>query len=132
MPYDAGSGRIDGYFIFTRDLTDLKRSEQRLAEQLQALRISEALNAAIITAALDCVIVIDETGRVVEFNPAAERTFGYARDAAVGALIADLIVPPGLQNRHRAGFARYLETGVATVLGKRIEIAGQRANGEVL
>src|SRR3954462_9837559 len=35
--------------------------------------------SAYLEAALDCVIIVDASGRVVEFNPAAERTFGYSR-----------------------------------------------------
>ncbi len=53
----------------------------------------EDLLEAVIGASLDCVIVIDEPGRVVEFNPAAERTFGYARADALGRSIGELIVP---------------------------------------
>jgi PAS domain S-box-containing protein len=131
VPYEASNGQIEGYFVFTRDLTELKRSERQLAEQLQALRISEASNAAVISAALDCVIVIDESGRVVEFNPAAERTFGYKREFAVGVPVSDLIVPPALRDAHRSGFARYLESGVARMMGQRVEIEGMRASGEV-
>jgi two-component system NtrC family sensor kinase len=59
VPYRTAAGSIDGYFIMTRDLTELKRTEQRLAEQLVALRTSQALATAITTAALDCVVVID-------------------------------------------------------------------------
>jgi PAS domain S-box-containing protein len=79
--------------------------------------------------ALDCVITIDEYGRVLEFNPAAERTFGYSAAEAVGRDMADLIVPPDLRERHRRGFARYLDTGVPVVLDRRIEITGMRADG---
>jgi PAS domain S-box-containing protein len=57
-------------------------------------------------AALDCVITIDHQGRVVEFNPAAERTFGYRREEAVGREMAELIVPAALRARHRDGLAR--------------------------
>jgi two-component system cell cycle sensor histidine kinase/response regulator CckA len=48
------------------------------------------LNAAIIASALDCVIAIDEAGRVVEFNPAAERSFGYRRADVLGQRIGEL------------------------------------------
>ncbi len=73
-PYVAPSGAIDGYFVFVRDLTAVKQGERALAERLEALRASEAFNAAITASALDCIVVIDETGLVVEFNPAAEQT----------------------------------------------------------
>ena len=44
--------------------------------------------------ALDCVILMDEAGRIVQFNPAAEQTFGYSTAEAVGAELAALIIPP--------------------------------------
>ena len=94
VPYRTVGGSIDGYFILTRNLTELKRTEQRLADQLKALHASQALAEAITIAALDCVVVIDETGTVVSFNPAAEPTFSFQAVDAVGWSIADLIVPP--------------------------------------
>src|SRR5436305_8299548 len=84
---------------------------------------------AIVDAALDCIITIDEDGRVLEFNPAAERTFGYGEAEAVGRDLGELIVPPALRDRHRDGLARYLETGEEHVLGRRLEITGMRADG---
>ena len=87
------------------------------------------LDRALLDSALDCIISMDATGRVLEFNPAAERVFGYTRDHAVGQELASLIIPPALRERHRAGLCRYLETGEGPVLGKRIEITGVRADG---
>jgi PAS domain S-box-containing protein len=131
VPLRDAAGATDGYFIFNRDLTELKQSEQALAEQLAARTASEALNAAIIASALDCVIAIDEAGLVLEFNPAAERTFGRRRADVLGQPIGALIVPPALRRRHTEGFARYLAGGDARVIGRRIEIEGMRANGEI-
>ena len=131
VPLRDAAGTVDGYFIFNRDLTELKQSEHALAEQLTARTASEALNAAIIAAALDCIITIDETGAVVEFNPAAEQTFGYRRSEVIGSGIGELIVPPALRQRHTDGFARYLASGDSHILGRRIEIEAVRANGEI-
>lgn len=128
QPHRDEAGDIDGYLVVVQDLTELKRDEAR---QVAALHMSQALNAAIIASALDCVIVIDEAGRVVEFNPAAERTFGHRRAEVLGRPMGDIIVPPHLRERHAAGFARYLATGDARLLGRRIEIEGMRADGEV-
>jgi PAS domain S-box-containing protein len=99
---------------------------RRDAEHLRAERTR---HQAMLDVALDCVISIDDRGRVVEFNPAAERTFGYTAAEAVGRDLADLIVPPELRARHREGFARYLETGVATILDRRLELTGMRSDG---
>ncbi|MEA2429616.1 MAG: hypothetical protein QOI19_89 [Thermoleophilaceae bacterium] len=90
---------------------------------------SEARMRAILEAALDCVVTMDEHGCVVEFNPAAERTFGYAREDIIGLEMADLIVPERLREMHRAGLRRYLETGNPVVLNRRIEITGMRSDG---
>jgi PAS domain S-box-containing protein len=95
----------------------------------ETLRANEARHRAMLDAALDCVVTMDHEGRVVDFNPAAERTFGYRAGDAIGRDMADLIVPPELRERHRRGLARYLATAEAVVLDRRLEITGQRADG---
>jgi two-component system CheB/CheR fusion protein len=89
----------------------------------------EALNRAILDTALDCIITMDASGRVREFNPAAERVFGYKREEALGQELAELIIPPEMRARHRRGLAHYLKTGEGPVLGHRIEITGLRSDG---
>src|SRR5215204_1314460 len=96
-----------------------------------ALRLSEATKSAILESALDCIISIDHTGMVLDFNPAAERTFGYTRDEAIGSEMAQLIIPAQLRERHRAGINRAVLSGKDTILGRRIEITAQRKNGEI-
>ena len=61
-----------------------------------------AVFAAVVESALDAVIVADEAGVVVAINPAAEATFGYTRDEAVGQSIATLIVPDNHREDHEA------------------------------
>ena len=99
------------------------------ADAHASMHDSEARMRAILEAALDCVVTIDEDGCVVEFNPAAERTFGYERDDVIGLEMAELIVPPRLRDMHREGLRRYLATGEGVVLNRRIEITGMRADG---
>ena len=94
-----------------------------------ALKRSEARKAAILDAALDCIITIDHEGCIVEFNPAAERTFGYRRDDVVGRQLADAIIPPSLREKHRQGLARYLATGETRLIGRRVEMTAVRADG---
>jgi PAS domain S-box-containing protein len=130
MPYRAESGAIEGYFVFARNLTELKSGEWVLPDKLASLQASDAIGTAITASALDCIVAIDEAGLVIEFNPAAEQTFGYKRADALGRPIAELIVPPELRQRHTEGFARYTRTGKSTVLDKRIEIEGMRADGK--
>jgi EAL domain-containing protein (putative c-di-GMP-specific phosphodiesterase class I) len=69
-------------------------------------------------------------GRVVDWNPAAEQTFGYTRDEAVGRELAELIVPPEYRDAHRFGLARHLATGAKRVLGRRLELEAVRADAD--
>jgi len=84
---------------------------------------------AYLEAALDCVVLADASGRVVEFNPAAERTFGYAREEALGRTLAELIVPPSLREAHTRAFARFVQTREQRLFGRRLELTGMRADG---
>jgi len=93
------------------------------------VRRNEALKTAILNSAFDAVIAIDHQGRVLEFNPAAERMFGYERDQAIGQEMDSLIIPPRLRDRHRRGLERFSATGEGPILGKRIELPGMRADG---
>ncbi|MBX9701558.1 MAG: PAS domain S-box protein, partial [Acetobacteraceae bacterium] len=115
VPHRDAAGEVIGYFVFTRDLTELKRSE--------------ALNAAITAAALDCIIVADEEGRIVEFNPAAERCFGHARAAVLNRPVGELIVSPALRVWLRATKPNGSRPAEQPLLGRRIEVAGRRADG---
>ena len=108
---------------------DAEERAEALARSQRRLETSEATKAAILNAALDSIITMDLDGRVVDFNPAAERTFGYRTDEAVGRYLADLIVPLRFRQRHREGLRRYGLTGESPIVGKRIEIAAVGANG---
>jgi len=103
---------------------------ERLSAE-EAVRASEARKAAMLHSALDAVITIGQDGRVLEWNPAAERLFGYARQQAMGQPMAHLIIPPNLREQHTRGLARYLHTGQATLLDQRVEVTGMRADGRL-
>lgn len=101
---------------------DLKHAQR-------ALKDSDSRKDAILKTALDCVVTIDHEGIVIDFNPAAEHTFGYASEDVVGKKMAELIVPISQRRDHERGFARYLETGCSSMLGKRTEVTAMRADG---
>jgi len=105
---------------------------RQLAERTRVEReraTSEALKDAILQSALDCIVTINRQGCIVEWNPAAARTFGYPRDVAIGQDLADLIIPPALRGVHRRGMARYFATGKGPMLNRRIESRALRADG---
>jgi PAS domain S-box-containing protein len=101
--------------------------ERKLAEE--KLKVSDARKTAVLQSAIDCIISMDHEGRIVDFNPAATRTFGYTSEEAIGRELADLIVPPDLRERHREGLARFLATGESPVLDRRIELRGMDKDG---
>lgn len=107
--------------VLSMALTSLRR--------LVSARLHEANTQAVIRSALDCIISIDAAGVVTEWNHAAEATFGYTRDEAIGSEMAELIVPERLRDAHRAGLARFLQTGEGPVIDTRIEISAIRRDG---
>jgi PAS domain S-box-containing protein len=96
---------------------------------IEELKQSEARKTAILDSALDCIVTIDHEGRITEFNPAAERTFGHRREDVVGKQLADIIIPPSFREQHRQGLSRYLTSGEARVIGRRVEMTAVRADG---
>jgi PAS domain S-box-containing protein len=84
---------------------------------------------SVLDSALDAIVGLDHEGNIIEFNRAAAEIFGFKRAAVTGKPLVDLIIPPFLRDRHREAFARYLETGVSTIMGKPLELTAIRADG---
>jgi PAS domain S-box-containing protein len=120
-PFHDQNGRITHWYGLIVDIDERRRGEEEL-------RLSEARKAAILDSAIDCIVTIDHEGCITEFNPAAERTFGYRRADVVGRQLADVIIPGALRETHQQGFNRYLSTGEPRVLGKRVEMTAMRAD----
>ena len=109
---------------------ELRLHVQELRDRAaRSIERSEALKSALIESALDCVIAMDHEGKVLEFNPAAERTFGFARADVIGKDLTQLIIPVALRAKHDAGLARYLATKRPRNLDRRLELTGLRADG---
>ncbi|HWG57358.1 MAG TPA: PAS domain S-box protein, partial [Gaiellaceae bacterium] len=105
------------------------RTELELRAANEAATRVAAERQAIVEAALDCIVTMDAAGIVREFNAAAERTFGYSRDKAIGRRLSELIVPPELRERHEQGLRRLVETGESKVVGQRLLLEAVRADG---
>ena len=122
VPVMNEDGSIREWVGTCTDIHDRKMAEE-------ALRESEARKAAMLETALDCIITMDHEGRVVEWNPAAERTFGYSRDQALGEPLAQLIIPAALREEHPLGLAHLLSAGSGAILGKHLELPVVRSGG---
>ena len=133
VPFEAPGGY--GIAVSFTDLSiriaaEQANREREIAEARAAeLSAGEARHRAILAAALDGVVIIDQDGRVTYLNAAAERIFGYRADQVLGRELADAFLPPSAREAHRRGLTRYLATGHTRVLDRRIEVAAMRADG---
>jgi PAS domain S-box-containing protein len=116
------SGRVSAVFGISTDITERKRTED-------ALRASEERTRLIVETALDAVVTMDDTGHIIGWSARAETTFGWSRSEVMGRLLADTIVPPRDRDAHRRGLERYLATGEAAVLNRRIEVMALHRDG---
>ena len=122
-----------------RAVVEMRQTAERTAALEQEVRVrqeaehdarnSRARNDAILEVALDCVILMDESGHVAQFNPAAERTFGYSASEAVGRDLAELVVPAEHRESHRIAVRRYLAAGGESG-NRRMELMAMRKDGE--
>ncbi len=119
--------------VLTRRLSrsfETERLERQRAETTdEALSESEERKAAILASSLDGIITIDRDGKILEFNPAAEKMFGYTADEMVGKEMAPLIIPERFREPHRGGLAHLRRTGEGPIFGQRLEMPALRRDG---
>ncbi|WP_188131462.1 ATP-binding protein [Mesorhizobium sp. NFR06] len=92
--------------------------------------VSEVIRRTMLQASLDAIIVIDESGSIIEFNPAAEKMFGFQRSAILGKDLLDTIVPIYYRKGYASG-ADYMAGRGAPMVGQRLETVTQNAAGEI-
>ena len=104
---------------------------RRLERQKEILEVNTRINT-IISTSLDAVIVADQTGKILEFNPAAEEIFGHKASDVFGCNIGDVVVPPHLMQQHKAGMERIRRQGERRFVGQgRTQLEGLRSNGDI-
>lgn len=108
--------------VVSRTFTANRESGRKLQE-------SEAFMSAIVENALLAVITMDEAGYIVEFNPAAERIFGWSKGQILGKDMAELLIPTRYREAHRQGLARFLSSDTSRLLGKPLSLAALKIDG---
>ena len=103
------------YAAFIRDISEVRRGQAWLQSLIETTQ--------------DAVLSIDRQGRIVLFNPAAERIFGYARGEVIGQKVNMLMAEP-YATEHDEYIARYESTGEAHAIGRIRTVTAQRKNGE--
>jgi PAS domain S-box-containing protein len=117
-PLTDSAGEVSGAISVIADVTERRRAER-------ALVASEARTAAVLEAALDSVITIDHEGRIVEFNRAAEETFGWTSGEVLGRSFLDVAIPVA----HRGGLEQTFGAGATPLLGTRLETEALHSDG---
>jgi PAS domain S-box-containing protein/putative nucleotidyltransferase with HDIG domain len=103
--------------------------ERDLSTQKKRKRdISSEWFHALVESALDAVVTMDNKGRIIAFNPAAERIFGYSADQVVGHRVSEKLIPLEIRNIHEKGLSQFLATGKQKIIGQRLKIKAMRAN----
>jgi PAS domain S-box-containing protein len=105
-----------------RELRERERTEGELRE-------SEARFRTIANSAQDAIILLDGEGRIVFWNQASEKIFGYSSKEALGRDAHHLLAPAGLREPHEAGFQIFRRTGAGPVVGHILELMGLRKDG---
>jgi two-component system sensor kinase FixL len=116
--------QLEGRRLFTgivRDITERKRAENALLD-------SEARTRAVLAAAVDAIITIDEHGLIESMNPASERLFGYTADEMTGRNV-NLLMPAPYKGEHDGYLRNYLTTGERKIIGIGREVVGLRKDG---
>lgn len=118
--FDA-DGNVVGLYILAVDLSPQLQLRKRLATELRRSR-------TILRNALDGVITTDGQGMIMDFNPAAEKLFGYRASEVVGQNIATLMPQPH-SSRHDDHIRRYVETGRPHIIGIGRELTARHKDG---
>jgi two-component system sensor kinase FixL len=109
--------------------TDVARQQQG-DSRAGALEDANERLRSIIDSAVDGIVVIDTRGSIESFNRAAERLFGYTEAEVLGRNV-NMLMPPPYSEEHDGYLQRYLETGVARIIGIGREVSGRRRDGTV-
>ncbi len=104
--------------------------EQLVTERTAELRVSEERARTIVNMSNDAFIAMNGKGAIVDWNRAAEMTFGYRHDEVLGSLVSETIIPPASRESHQKGLRRFLMTGDGPLLNRRIEVTARNRSGE--
>jgi PAS domain S-box-containing protein len=102
-----------------------------MARLVGAVRRRSAQLEAVMMAAQDAVITIDQEGKIASWNLAAGRIFGYTVDEVTGKDLHDLVAHPKFVPLFRNAFPRFLQDGSGAAIGNTVELEGVRSTGEV-
>lgn len=113
-------------------VVSLNKRDWLKQETDHALRESEEQIQTIFNAAPDAVIVMDQEGKIIQWNPKAESILGWSSDEVIGKLLSEIIIPERYREAHRKGIKHFLRTGEGPLFGKIVEISALTKSGNEL
>jgi PAS domain S-box-containing protein len=129
-PIRDAEGRVVGASKVARDITSRKKAEQKAKAIQSMLTGTQARLAAIVDSAMDAMITIDESQKIVLFNGAAEKVFQVPREHALGSPL-ERFLPQRFRAAHRGHVEQFGHTGVTNRrMGDVTTLWGLRADGE--
>lgn len=114
--------KITHYLSIQEDITLRKRIEKALADSEQRKRL-------IVDSALDAIIMIDDAGIIIDWNPQAESLLGRTRKEAIGLPLDETIIPKRYREAHKNGLQHLKNTGNGPALNKLMEISALHRDG---
>ncbi len=122
-PVHDSTGAIVGTQVIFWDVTARKRAQETLQD-------SERRYRQFTEGSQDGIVVANQQGLITLFNAAAQKIFGYTEAEVLGKPVT-ILMPTEFQELHREGFARYLATREAHVVGRTVELRGRRKTGDI-
>lgn len=120
-PVRDRTGKVVSASTIARDVSEPKRARQELRDNQDRLQ-------AILDAAVDAILTLDEHGIIRSVNAATERMFGYAADELIGHNVK-VLMPPPYADEHDGYLERYRRTGQKHIIGIGREVQGRRKDG---
>ena len=116
----AGLGGVA--FVIGHLRQSARNLEQHVRQRTQQLQDREENIRLMVEGALDAVIVMDSQGCISEWNPRAEKMFGWSKQEVLGVLLSMTIIPLAQRKAHEQGLQRYLAAGGGSMLNQRVVV----------
>lgn len=126
-----GSGKPALVIGSATDETEAVVAERELLERTEELRRSEERYRLLVESSVDAIVGVDADMRIILWNQAAERMFGYPAEEMLGESVLR-IVPEELRDSKSEGFSLFSRTGEGEVLGGVRELEGLHRNGNLV
>jgi PAS domain S-box-containing protein len=122
FPLLDDAGDPYGVCLIATDITIRKEAEKQLKESKDRFR-------QILDTSQEAFIAMNGAGEITAWNRAAEQTFGWSVEKALGRPLADVIIPERYREAHWRGIDKFLKTGRGPIMNKRIELMALHRDG---